>query len=879
MLRPIAEGLIRLVTTAAERGPLLGDLEEVRARLEQSLGRRGADGWLLRQAILVAAYAARARVAATWSTAKTLRWGPRDLRYAARALARTPAFTVVAALSLAVGIGATTAMFGLVYAVLFEPLAVPHPDELAVLERVSVDGRADTFSYREYASLRSVSPAADLAVDASIDNVPFTIDGSREYLTTEFVGGNYFRMLGIRPRLGRFVDEADEQAGARVLVISERVWERSFNRSPRVVGATVDIKAAPFTVIGVAPASFRGLDYPGSFAAAIPAAAATTIGLPDYLRQAEPALGIVGRPSTRRTSATLAALDAAFQRCCHKAVAEHLAFVGASYGIGGKDDMRAELRGSLMALLGAVALLLVIACVNVANLLFIRGTRRARELALRLSLGASRARVVQQLLAESVLLAVAGGGAGLGLAAVGRALLSKSLPRNFDVLTEVVRFHVDTPVMLCTMATALLTVVMAGVGPAFNATGVEIGSVTKGGDRITAVTGSHRWERVGVRLQVALALLLLTTASLLSGTLSKLSSIDTGVRAEDVFVLAVETRGTSLEGAGIVPIHSDILDRVRALPGVDHAAMATFVPFFGGRRSTRQLELIGKPADPIPSVVLDAVTPEFFAATGIRLLAGRDFGQADTSSSGPVVVLAESVARRLGGGPELVGRHVRVSGQSTAVATVIGIARDAKLNDVRGAAPLVFYAPVTQTGPWPFLEVTIRARVAPPGFDRQLRTAVNAVAPDARVRFSSTLETELGAALAPERFAAALASIFAVIALGLAAIGLYGVVAQQVSSRTSELGVRVALGARGPDLAAMVARHGAALVGAGLAIGLPLAVLAGRLLAPELYGVRSWEPSVLAKAVGVLMLTSALALAVPARRAAKTDPLVTIKSW
>ena len=877
MLRPIAHGLIRLVTTAAERGPVLGDLEEVRARLEQSHGRRRADEWLVRQAIIVAAYAARERVRATWSAGKSLRWGPRDLRYAARALVRTPAFTIVAVLSLAVGVGATTAMFGLVYAVLLEPLAVPHPEQLAVLERASVDGRDDRFSYREYASLQSASPAVELAVDASIDNVPFTIGGSREYLTTDFVGGNYFRLLGIRPRLGRFVDEADERAGARVLVISERVWERSFNRSPTVVGATVDIKAAPFTVIGVAPASFRGLDYPGSFAAAIPAATAATIGMPDYLRQADPVLGIVGRPSPGRTSATLAALDAAFQRCCHQAVAEHVAFVDASYGIGGKDDMRGELRGSLMALLGAVVLLFVIACVNVANLLMIRGTRRARELALRLSLGASRARVVRQLLAESVLLAVAGGGAGLALAAGGRALLSASLPRNFDVMTDVVRFHVDTPVMLCTIVTALLTVVFAGVVPAMHATGVEIASVTKGGDRITAAPGGHQWERVGVSLQVALALLLLTAASLLAGTLSKLSAIDTGLRAQDVFVLAVETRGTSLEGAGIVPIHTDILERVRALPGVEHAAMATFVPFFGGRRSTRQLELIGQPADPLPSVVMDAVTPDFFAATGIALVAGRDFGPADTSGSGPVVVLAESVARRLGGGPDLIGRHVRVSAQSIAVATVIGIARDAKLNDVRGAAPLVFYAPVTQTGTWPFLEVTIRARQAPPGFDRQLRAAVNTVAPDARVRFSSTLETELRAALAPERSAAVLASIFAVIALGLAAIGLYGVVAQQVSSRTSELGVRVALGARGADLAAMVARNGAALVGAGLAIGLPLAVLAGRLLAPELYGVRSWEPSVLATAVGVLIVTSALAVAGPAHRAAKTDPLITMK--
>jgi hypothetical protein len=241
------------------------------------------------------------------------------------------------------------------------------------------------------------------------------------------------------------------------------------------------------------------------------------------------------------------------------------------------------------------------------------------------------------------------------------------------------------------------------------------------------------------------------------------------------------------------------------------------------------------------------------------------------------VVLTESVARRLGGGAALIGGHVKITGDATAIATVVGIARDAKLNSVRSAAPLLFYAPVTQTGAWPFLELTVRARLSPADFDRRLRAAVNAVAPQARVRFPSTLETELGAALAPERFAAALASVFAVIALGLSAIGLYGLVAQQVARRSAELGVRVALGARGSDLAALVARHSLSLVAAGLVLGLPLALVAGNLIGPQLYGLRSWEPSILAASVAVMLITAALAIAVPARRAAKTDPLTAMK--
>jgi predicted permease len=484
---------------------------------------------------------------------------------------------------------------------------------------------------------------------------------------------------------------------------------------------------------------------------------------------------------------------------------------------------------------------------------------------------------VGQLLTESMVLAGAGGAAGLALAAGGRMLLSRNLPRNVDVMTEVLRFHVDAPVVICAVAAAAVTVITAGLLPAFRVTRVALTTVTRLGDRATAAGGGSRIERAGVIVQVALALLLVTTASLLTATLLKLSAVDPGLRAKDVYVSAIETRGTALEQAGIVPIHGDILARVRAIPGVEHAALATYVPFFGGRRATRDLELVAGTAGPLRDVVLDAVTPDFFASTGIAILAGRDIQASDAAGTEPVAVLAESVARRLGGGAELVGRHLRVAGQTSAVATIVGIARDARLNEIRREAPFVFYMPVTQTGAWPFLELTVRAPNAPPAFDRVLSRAVNDAAPSARVRFGSTLDAELRAALARERFAAVLASVFAVIALGLTAVGLYGLMTQQVARRRSELGVRVALGARGADLVALVARHSLWLVGMGVMLGVPLAVLAGRWIAPELYGVRAWEPSLFVASTLVLALTSAVALALPARRAAMTDPLTALK--
>jgi predicted permease len=879
MLRRLSAALIRLFVSAGDREALAGDLDEARDTFARTHGRWGADRWHLRQAALAASHALADRARSTWLGVRSFRVDGQDVRFAIRTLWRTPAFTALAVSSLAVGIGATTAMFGLVYAVLIQPLAVPHPDQLVVLERIAADGRDDTFPRAVFTSLRSSGAPIDLALDRSVDNVPVTIAGDRDYLTTDVVGGTFFGTLGLGPRLGRLIDDADEQSGARVAVISERFWERRLNADPGVVGATIDIKGAPFTVIGVTPAAFRGLDYPGSFVLAVPAAAAQAAGVLGDHAEARAEFGIVGRLAAGASAApVLATLEAAFQRCCPHPVVERLAFMDASHGIGGKDDMRDELRGSLIALAGAVTLVLAIACVNVANLLMIRGERRAHELALRMSLGASRARVVRQLLTESVVLAGAGGAAGLALAAAGRMLLSRNLPRNVDVMTEVLRFHVDAPVVICALTAAATTVIAAGLLPAFRVTRVALTTVTRLGDRITAAGGGSRLERAGVVVQVALALLLVTTASLLTATLLKLSAVDPGLHAGDVYVSSIETRGTAIEAGGMVPIHAGILERVRAIPGVEHAAMATYVPFFGGRRATRDLELVAGSTGPLRDVVLDAVTPDFFAAAGIAILAGRDIRPEEVAGSEPVAVLTESVARRLGGGADLIERHLRVTRQAAAVATIVGIAHDARLNDIRREAPLVFYMPVTQTGPWPFLELTVRAPQAPPAFERVLGRAVNDVAPAARVRFGSTLDTELRAALARERFAATLASLFAFSALGLTAVGLYGLMTQQVARRRSELGVRVALGARGANLVALVARHSLGPVAAGVVLGAPLAMVAGRAIAPELYGIRAWEPSLFAASIATLAVTSAIALAVPARRAARTDPLTALKS-
>jgi predicted permease len=875
----LARLLIRLCVAPGEREAILGDLDEARQRVTGDVGPRAARRWYLRQAGAAAAYGVGDRGRALWQAFREFHWGATEFRQGARTLLRTPGMTMLAVLSLGVGIGATTAMFGLVYAVLLQPLALPHPEQLVVLERATPRSHDDWFSGVELAALASADTRITLVPDRGIDNVPLTIGGDREYVAVDAVGGRFFETLALQPRIGRLIDAADEASGAHVIVIAQALWEATFNADPRAIGSRIDVNGTPFVLIGVTPEAFHGLDYPGSFRAAVPITSAAAIGIKDDLRGTSAALGIVGRLRPGGApAAVLGALDAVFQRCCRQSADEHLVWAEASHGVGGKDDMRDELRGSLLALLGAVVLVLVIACLNVANLFMIRGERRARELALRMSLGASRARVVSQLLAESVMVAIAAGALGLAIASCGRMLLSQHLPRNVSVMRDLLRFHVDTPVLFCTLAAAAITVLLAGVLPALRSTQLALAPTLKSGDRLANAGGGQWIERAGVSLQVALALLLVTSASLLAGTLNRLSAVDSGLRPEDVYVAAVETRGTSLEAGGIVPIHAAVLERVRAMPGVTKAGLATYVPFFGGRRSTRDLQISGTGDAAIHDVILDAITPGFFGAIGIRLSSGRDISEADAAGADPVVILSESTARRLGLGGDAVGKQIRVTGQTSMLATVVGVARDAKLNDLRAAPPLIFYMPVTQTGLWPFLELTVRAPKAPADFDRLLQRAVNDVAPAARVRFASTLETEIRAATSRERFSAALASAFAVIALGLAALGLYGLMTQQVARRHSELGVRVALGARGVNLIALVSRSAMRLVVIGLAIGFPLSLAATRLIAPELYGLRSWEPSSYAWSMVALAITAIVAVALPARRAAQADPLIALKN-
>jgi putative ABC transport system permease protein len=878
--------VLALCVPPDERDALTGDLAEAYNRhIRPALGPWRAGFWYSQQVLTACVYGLTARAGYAFANVRAEGIG-RDLRYAIRGLIRATAFSLVVVLSLAVAIGANTSVFSLLYDVLLAPLPVPHPERLVSFQRVSVDGRDRAFSSAEYDVLRSTRAVASLTAIRSVDNVPVDIGGDRHYFGAEFVAGPYFDTIGLRPVVGRFITAGDEEARTTVAVVSERFSRERFGGDSAGLGQTLMIRGLPFSVVGVMPSAYRGLEYPGRFTMALPMTTAGLVGFPDCLRRATPSLDLVGRLRDGITiEAATAAADAIFERCCAAGApgappgesrASHLALVGMTQGIGGgKDDFRDDVRGLLKALMAAVSLVLLITCAHVVNLFVIRGSSRAREIALRLSLGASRARVARTLLLEGVLLAAAGGSLGFALAAWARALLTSAIPTNLNSIADVAQFQVRPPVMGFTVAVCLASVLLTAVWPALRATSVDAVVAIRTGAQLAARGSGRFLQRVGVVVQVALALVLVSTASLLAATLYQLSRVDSGVRPDHVFLAAAETRGTSLELGGIVPVHQEILQRVRALPDVERAAMATYVPFFGGRQFEETISLETSPV--FHDVLMVAITPDFLGTIGTSLTMGRDVVPTDGPTSAPVVVVSEALARVLGNDPDIVGRRVRLGGRD-ATATIVGVARDVKLNSLRSEAEPVVYVPATQSGSWPFFELVVRASKPLPGFERRLATTIITAAPGIQVRRESTLATEIDSSLARERFTGLLAALFGVIALGLAAMGIYGVVAYQVARRTSEFGVRAALGARGADLLWLVARGMLPSVAAGIALGIPLALLAARAIAPQLYGVEPVSPGLFTSSLAVLLVTAAFAVALPAQRAARVDPITSLRT-
>ena len=509
--------LVARLLPRRDRESAIGDLTEDYARTRARHGRLRASTSSARHLLALILYALGEHVGAAMSSLAAAFRPTSDLRDTFRGLRRSPGFAAACILSLAIGIGATSTMFGLLYDVLWRPLPVAHPEELVALARTGPEGRDTSFTAAEFAALQRALPQAQLTLTRDEDHMVVASGTMSTYVVGDLMDEHFFPTLGLKPELGRFFTREDVESAAHVAVISERLWERQLGKQSDVIGSTLRIRNAPFTVIGVVPAEFRGWAFPGWFAVGVPITTSSALGWRDLLKHAEPSLTILARLPGNR-AATRDAVTAAFANCC-AARDERLIFDDMRQGMGGgKNDFRSDVRPTLMALTGGVVLLLLLTCANVANLLATRVTTRQRETAVRKALGASNARIVGAQLMECIVLAAAGGASGFALNVELRRALPAFVPRPSSGLADVLRFDVDIVAVGIAMGLSAAVVVLAGLLPAISAAGLDVTSAMRSGGRITRA-GAQRFERVGVAVQVAIALTFWSGGSLLVASL------------------------------------------------------------------------------------------------------------------------------------------------------------------------------------------------------------------------------------------------------------------------------------------------------------------------------------------------------------------------
>jgi predicted permease len=824
-----------------------------------------------------------------------------DLRYGLRMLKKSPGFTAAVVLSLGLGIGANTAIFSLIDAVMLRMLPVRDPQQLYLVGSTDGSSTGYGWTYQQYRMLRDDTPTFAALAAYSPVRLNVGVDGSVEPTAAgQLVSGNYFATLGVNAVAGRTIGPEDDRIpdAHPVAMLGHGYWKRRFGQDPGVIGRTLSICGRPFTVIGVTPPEFFGVEVGSSPDIYVPLMMQPTVMPASENWLANPALTAYWlrplgrlRPGVGAAQAT-AILDAWLQRQIAEYRAqsgprgktipdERLVLHSAATGV---SELRRQFSQSLFILMSIVGLVLVIACANVANLLLARAAARGPEFAVRLSLGAGRLRLTRQLLMESVLLAGLGGVCGIVFSRWAAALLLAFLSAGRAPI--VLELGPDFRVLAFTAVVSLLTGVFFGLVPALRAGRIDPGAALKGrpgGGRIGVRPG-----RALVVSQVASCVLLLFGAGLFVRSLQKLDGQDTGFDRERVLMLRVEPRGSDQRGipgtvARLDRTYRELLQRVEAIPGVRSASLAHFTPTSRiGFSSPLRL-----PSGEEASVGRLMVYPKYFATMGIPIVAGRDFGEADTREDSPLVaVVNEAFVRKLFPGQSAVGQQYLTRAhrrQQAAPCEIIGVVRDTRYASLRGETPPVVYEPFFQTNTGRGQMVLhVRAEAEPAAITPSIRAEVQRIDSALPLHEVRSLATEMDAVLVRERLIAILSGFFSLLALLLACVGLYGLLAFSVVQRTAEVGLRIALGARRADVLWMVMREGLVLVLLGILIGAPAALALARLAGSQvqglLFGLQPTDLATLLLAALAMIAAAALAGYLPARRASRVDPLVALRS-
>jgi predicted permease len=855
-----------------------------------------------------------------------------DLRYALRQLRKSPGFTLTAVLTLALGIGATTAIFTLVQQVMLQSLPVASPDQLWRIGDqarccnwggFSQDGndndepgdwslfpweaykqfRANTPGFQDLAALQAGSAALGVR-RASSSAPPETANG-------QYVSGNFFQTLGVTAWRGRLLTDADDQEGAPpVAVMSFHTWEEKYGADPSVVGSTYQINGHSFTIVGVAPAGFIG-------------AKMVTWGMPDIWMPltAEPMvdgqsarlknervdwLDLIGRV---RPGTNPKALEAQLQGELHGWLASHLADMSPqekavwqkqslrlSPGGAGFSAMRKYYSEGLLLLMVTACCVLLVACANIANLLLARGLRNRQQTAVRMALGASRGRLVRNALLENVALSLIGGAAGVVVAWAGARLIVYLAFRAVQNSSWIpVQASPSAPVLLFALGISVLTGAIFGIVPAWMTSSAQPVEAMRGANR--AIGGSRHWaQKALVIVQAAVSLVLLSAAAMLGSSLRNLEHQDFGFNPDGRYIVYINPMLSNYKQEQLVPLFRRINDRLSAIPGVRSVSSATYAPLSGDQWG-HEIRIEGKP-EPGPKddsfVDWTRITPGFFDTVGTRMLAGRSITDDDNASTRPVAIVNEAFAKKYFGNQNPIGQHFGPAPVKNAgTYEIVGVVQNIHYIQwgFRDPARAMYYIPEAQTVHFDqpdtetyeiwsqnLYNIVIWTEVRTPDLFTQVKKALADVDPNLVMYDVQPYSNVIQGTFDQENMIASLTWLFGAVGLVLAAIGLYGVTAYGVEQRTSEIGVRMALGADRRSVIAMVLRGAFWQVGIGLGIGIPAAIGAGYLIASQLFGVRPWNPLLLASATALLGLAAVVAAAIPARRAASIDPMQALRS-
>ena len=825
-----------------------------------------------------------------------------DLRFGLRTLRKNPGFSAIAVLTLALGIGANTAIFSLLNAVLLRPLPVERPGELVLLGRGRAGGSTDDFAFTDlysYPFYRQVLQKNQVFSDLSaILSLPLGMHGlvagrtELELLHVQLVSETYFRMLGVKPWLGRSLTGAEDEpvGGHPVAMVSYSWWDQRFAHDPTIVGKTVTLGSTVYTIVGVTPPGFFGTAVGQSPDLWIPLSMEKQIspgwnGLDDKWFES---LYILGR---LKTGVTIGQARARVNLLANQI---WRGYAGSILTKQQEDDLRhaqIELTSiehglphirygaetPLQILMAVVGLVLLIVCANLANLLLARATTREREIAVRMSLGAGRGRLVRQLLTESLVLALAGAILGIVFAGWAGKVLVAMVPHGEEPL--LLNVAPDARVLGFTLLVSLATALLCGLAPALRATRIALGSSLKEARGSVASTSRTRLAKALIVSQVALSLVLLIGAGLFLRTLVNLSNVEMGFNKENVLLFGIDPPAVGYkEDLRLVGLYQQIEQRVGALPGVRADSISFFT--FDQGEWTDPVCVIGRTPTPQDDMMVthNVVGPGYFATMGIPLLLGRAFGPQDTGASPKVAVINETFAKWYLPGGSPLGKHFGIGGdpKHSNDIEVVGVVKNAKYQNL-GERPFpAAYFPYTQRVQY-LNDFEVRYSGNPEVTIAEVRQAVSQIDHSLPLAYTGTLVEQVNRSLAGQSLIAQLSTFFGLLAALLACIGIYGLAAYAVTRRTNEIGVRMALGAEASGVLWMVMRESLTLAALGVAIGIPVSLAAARLIESVLYGLKTTDPATMALAALVMIAVAALAAYLPARRASKVDPMVALR--